>query len=102
MKLWATGLMLMSAPTLAAAQQVMDGSDKAFKEPIAAQIADFLSSATSDPYGAQLKGLRPSNNDPKDICGEVNLKNRLGAYTGFQPFIVYSGVLYLQDAEQCR
>lgn len=95
-------MLLASIAAPAVAQQVMDGSDKAVDGQIVKQISDGLAKVTKDPYSAQIKDLRPSPSDGQDTCGQVNLKNGFGAYTGFQPFIVYAGTLYLQNAEQCR
>lgn len=90
----------LSSPCLA--QQVMDGSDKQFPSGTVQQIVSKLMKITKDPFSAQIAGLHPSKSDPADICGVVNLKNGYGAYTGFEPFILYGGTLYLQTSDQCR
>lgn len=100
MRMIAAFLLLAST---ANAQQVMDGSDKAFKEPLAATVVGLLVGKTLDPYSAQIIRLRPSRDAASgDVCGLVNLKNQYGGYGGFQPFMVSAGNIFLQDAAQCR
>jgi hypothetical protein len=68
------------------AQQVMDGSDSAYDESIAADIAGSLIGSANDPYSAQIAKLHASSGSDDVVCGLVNLKNSSGGYTGFQPF----------------
>lgn len=81
-------------------QQIMDGSDGNDTGMVRAITAQLVATV-ADPYTAQIRDLRRLD-DGKDICGVVNLKNKAGAYTGFQPFIIYSGTLYLQESDQCK
>lgn len=95
-------LAMVGMAAAAHAQQVVDGSDKDFDYPVAKKIAENLDRVTADPYSVQIKGLRKSSSDPQDVCGMINMKNGFGAYSGFQPFIIYAGTFYLQSADQCR
>ena len=53
-----------------------------------------------DPGSAQFKDMRQCPDDRNITLGEVNGKNRLGAYTGFKPFFYESGRVYFAgDAE---
>ena len=49
-----------------------------------ARQALISSDQTTDPMSAQLKELKISEKDPDTICADINLKNELGAYTGFK------------------
>lgn len=44
-----------------------------------------------DPSSAQFRNVRTSKYLDNVVCGEINGKNRLGAYTGFTEFVVSSG-----------
>ena len=92
---------LVAMASGACAQQVMDGSDKAVTPSEIGALMEQLIGKTGDPYAAQLIKLHHSPADPANLCGFVNLKNASGAYTGFQPFMIYGGNLILQSAGQC-
>lgn len=47
-----------------------------------------------DPDSAQFREVKACPGDSKISTGEVNGKNRMGAYTGFEPFFVESGRVY--------
>lgn len=48
-----------------------------------AQARKTVAPLLHDPSSAQFRNLRAKNGF---LCGEVNGKNRLGAYVGFRPF----------------
>lgn len=74
----------IAAPTAVIAQQVMDGSDKGISEADLTALRKTLSASLRDPYGSQLEELKLIS--PERICGRMNTKNGLGAFTGFRPF----------------
>lgn len=41
-----------------------------------------------DPSSAQFRNVRVSKYLDRTVCGEINGKNRIGAYTGFTEFVV--------------
>jgi hypothetical protein len=43
-----------------------------------------VSASMIDPHSTQFRNLRKIG---PDICGEVNAKNRMGAYVGYTPFL---------------
>lgn len=48
----------------------------------------------SDPHSAQFQSERLFSNwtpSGSALCGEVNAKNRMGGYAGFQPFVAFPG-----------
>ena len=76
---------LAGAP--AAAQTVVDGSDKNVPpELLRAAVEAMADEGFVDPYGAQFRRLQLGEIRPDYLCGSVNPKNRLGAFTGFRPF----------------
>jgi hypothetical protein len=46
-----------------------------------------------DPDSATWRNLR--NIGPNVICGEVNAKNSLGGYTGFEPFMLDGSLVFI-------
>ena len=50
-----------------------------------------------DPESAEFREMHRGQNGA--ICGEVNSKNRLGAYTGFVAFYVVDGVAHVQPPD---
>jgi hypothetical protein len=47
-----------------------------------------------DPDSAQFREVKTCSGDPNISTGEVNGKNRMGAYTGFEPFFVEGGRVF--------
>lgn len=47
-----------------------------------------------DPYSAQYRDIREKDGA---ICGEVNAKNRMGAYTGYTLFVYVNGEVHFED-----
>ena len=76
-------IFVVSLCDIAAAQTVMDGSDKAIPEAEMTTLTKALRSALVDPFSAQLIELRRAS---AGICGKINSKNRVGGYDGFRPF----------------
>lgn len=73
---------LIAAHQIAQSQGVPIIKDSAFvaaaKEEL---IRDFL-----DPDAARFRNLYLITDKVRALCGEVNAKNKFGAYTGFRPF----------------
>ena len=60
------------------------------------QARDILSDTLFDADTAKLRNIRSDTDhlhktDAKILCGEVNSKNRMGAYVGFHRFLVVPG-----------
>ncbi|MDX8508580.1 hypothetical protein [Mesorhizobium captivum] len=53
---------------------------------VKANIRSSMTQWVPDPDSLQLTGLRYSENGSGIICGQMNAKNRLGAYTGYKKF----------------
>ena len=47
-----------------------------------------------DPSSAEFKDVRMCDGDDTISVGQVNGKNRMGAYTGFEPFFHQYGIVY--------
>ncbi|MXN46051.1 hypothetical protein GR138_12705 [Shinella kummerowiae] len=86
MRLLFFAALLAASASIAAAQQVMDGSGTPYGDSVASDIAASLIGLANDPYSAQIAKLRASSGSDDVICGLVNLKSPSGGYTGFQPF----------------
>lgn len=57
--------------------------------------AEGLASAyLKDPATAQFRNMRVVS-APASVCGEINGKNLLGAYTGFRKLVVVEGVTHI-------
>lgn len=52
-----------------------------------------------DPDSAQFREVKTCSGDPKISTGEVNGKNRMGAYTGFEFFFVEAGRVYFAGTD---
>jgi len=93
------------AANAATAQQVMDDSAKALDAKLTKAIFAALISETRDPFSAQIVDLKIAKGRPELVCGMINLKNSLGAYTGFQPFgfnSQYNNLLMDQNLSDCQ
>lgn len=93
-----------SAVSSANAQQIMDGSGKSIDDQVKSAVVTAFTSATADPFSAQIIELKVSKNRPELICGMVNMKNTFGAYTGFLPFgfnTQYNNLLMNQNLSDC-
>lgn len=101
MKLFRILMMSCAVPSLAAAQQVMDGSDKGLEE-VPGILVKGLVPQVADPYSAQIIGIRKSMRNPDDVCGYVNVKNQNGGYTGFQPFLISGGNVLIKGVSSCQ
>jgi len=55
---------------------------------------EAVSARLIDPESAQFRQLRV---DANLVCGEVNARNRLGGYTGFEPFVISHGDVVLES-----
>lgn len=51
-------------------------------------VIDDIKGGLIDPYSAQFEDVHVHG---RIVCGEVNAKNRMGAYTGREAFIGYAG-----------
>lgn len=60
------------------------------------QAKEKVSRQLIDPSSAQFRGLQYKGGN---VCGEINGKNKLGAYVGFQRFVVDSVGSALIDSE---
>jgi len=49
------------------------------------RATEYIAKLLLDPESAQFRGVRIVKG--RTVCGEVNGKNLLGAYTGFKPFV---------------
>lgn len=49
------------------------------------EVQKVVAARLADPDAAQFRNMRKAKFD--DVCGEVNGKNRFGAYVGFEPFV---------------
>jgi hypothetical protein len=84
-KILAAAILLIIGATAAADQLPI--SDPAKMEVL---IRQKLSVQLKDSMSAQLQNVRAFNGAKKDlnvVCGAVNSKNSLGAYTGFRVFV---------------
>lgn len=95
--LFAAVLSVLAAP-LSAAPEVLDGSDANIAPGILQELTVILAREQYlDPNSAQYHDLNmagrrnvrgESIGDPTHVCGYINLKNQMGAYTGFKPFLM--------------
>ena len=90
---------LAAAP--AAAQTVVDGSDKNVPPELLRAAVEAAADTLFDPYGAQFRRLQVDENLPANLCGLVNAKNLNGAFTGFGEFyfIAEKGKFVLMGGE---
>jgi hypothetical protein len=56
-----------------------------------------LAAVLLDATSADLRNLRRT--ETGGVCGEVNAKNALGAYTGFKPFHASGDVVFVEQNE---
>lgn len=72
-----------------------------YREHLKSNLLDVVRHELADPDTAKFRGVRISSNwTPAGgmACGEVNARNRLGAYVGFQKFVVMAdGLRILGD-----
>ena len=66
-------------------QAIIDKSGVDLPAGLAERLMQSLTHDFFDPTSAQIRSLK-MNAGYKSICGEVNGKNRMGAYAGFKPF----------------
>ena len=79
---------------------VVDGSDKNVPPgSLAAAVEGAADQGLFDPYGAQFRRLQIAEDRPDYLCGWINAKNRLGAFTGFRPFNYGDGFFNLLPPE---
>jgi hypothetical protein len=75
----------------AASPQVRDGL-------WADEMQRLVASRTKDPSSAQFRGVATFHSGGYPVvCGEVNGKNSLGGYTGFQHFVASGDQVYLEE-----
>lgn len=82
---------VLAMPTVAWSQEVIDGSDKNLDAGIVETVMKSTVRGFYDPGSAQFFSLGYQKKSDgtlikTSICGYVNAKNRLGGYTGIQPF----------------
>lgn len=65
---------------------------------VQASLTEKLKASMLDPNAAIVRNERLSS-DGRSLCGEVNGKNNLGAYTGFTKFVVYNGLAVIEDSD---
>lgn len=78
---------LAALPLLASAAQaqtVVDGSDASLGVDAAGPVLALIGRQMRDPE-ARVSGLRKGRGGA--LCGSVDLRNRMGTYTGPQPFV---------------
>jgi hypothetical protein len=61
-------------------------------------LTEKLKASMFDPDAAIVRNERLSG-DGRSLCGEVNGKDKLGAYTGFKKFVVYNGLAAIEDTD---
>lgn len=66
------------------------GSEQEARERVAAQLRD--------PNSAQFRNINmiAQSTGGEAVCGEVNGRNAFGAYSGFQRFVFYGGVVSIE------
>ncbi|MGV2188777.1 hypothetical protein ACQZ4Q_08175 [Agrobacterium vitis] len=84
------------------AQQFIDDTSKNIAKEELSAIKQGIFIISRDPLAAQIGGLRYGKSE--SICGMANLKNGYGAYSGFQPMILYAGTLIVREKQfdQCE
>lgn len=83
------GLVYMAGMAQSHGQQVLDQSEAALPHDLLAAAVNAFGEVLYDPRSAQLRKLStftPVGADYEALCGEVNAKNQLGGYVGFEPF----------------
>jgi len=65
---------------------VLDGSAVFLTADEQSSISEGMRNKLYDASSAQFRRLVRSKTMPRIICGEVNAKNKFGAYVGFVPF----------------
>lgn len=74
------------------AQTVVDGSDATVGTDAAGAVLTLIGRQMRDPE-ARVSGLRTGRAGA--LCGSVDLRNRMGTYTGPQPFVADLGETFL-------
>lgn len=77
-------LLILSGAHAAGAQTVLDGSDAAVGAHAASTALSLIGKQMGDPQ-ARIAGLRIGRAGA--LCGTVDVRNRMGAYTGPRPFV---------------
>ncbi len=82
-------LLTLTAATAASALEDVDGSVAKLSEADRAALLETLDLALPDGPASRLRNVRPANSNPSDqrYCGMINVKNRFGAFTGYQSFM---------------
>jgi hypothetical protein len=65
-----------------------------FQEYRLRQLKATVGAHLMDPFSAQYRDVAEKNGV---ICGEVNAKNQMGAYTGYKAFIHINGKTHFED-----
>jgi hypothetical protein len=60
--------------------------DQQAAEALEKRVKNAMEIVLIDPFSAQFRALRSGRNGA--VCGQVNGKNRMGAYVGFKDFVV--------------
>lgn len=99
---WTMKTLISGAVFLALAMpvsaQVMDDSGGQTSDALARNMSLALVGKTFDPFSALFIQIKQKGDD---ICGQVNLKNQMGAYTGFSPFLFSGGQMFLNQTTPC-
>jgi hypothetical protein len=81
----------LSATAPAFAQTVVDDSARGIPPAELQLVFQLVSERLVDPGSAQYRNLSRIRGGADGYCGEVNAKNKAGAYAGFAPFAATRG-----------
>ncbi len=87
--LTAAACLITTAPAIA--QTFVDDSSRGIPPADLQLIVQLVSERLVDPKSAQYRNLRRIAGGTEGYCGEVNPKNKAGAYTGFVSFVATRG-----------
>lgn len=62
-------------------------------------VEDTVRQSLIDGESAEFRGVERCSGDSSITTGEVNAKNRMGAYVGFEPFFVKDGQVYYTSTD---
>jgi hypothetical protein len=86
-----TTVLCLSATAPAFAQTVVDDSGRGIPPADLQLVFQLVSERLIDPGSAQYRNLSRIRGSAEGYCGEVNAKNKAGAYAGFAPFAATRG-----------
>ena len=73
----------------AAAQAVVDGSDRNVPPGLLRAAVDAAGRYLMDPQSAEFRGLKPGPRLENYLCGFVNAKDAVGVFVGYLPFVAF-------------